>query len=158
MTLPAAATLPLDLAAAIVTDLLLLRPALSITRALFLPRNRADLETLRVFVAPSGRKHQAQTRRQDAHTLTIEVCTVQSLTGPDYDAQSIAVLSTALDLYALWTANDDDNDDDGPFRYRTPARCRFVEASHDPLLEPSTLAQGLAVSIFSLTYSATFPQ
>lgn len=158
MTAPAAATLPLDLAAAIVADLLVLRPALSITRALFLPRERTSLETLRVFVAPTGRTHKAATRRHDEHRLRVEVATVQNLPGPDYDAQAAAVLATALDLYALWTANSDDDDEDGPFRKKTPAHCKFVEADHDPLLEPSTLGRGLAVSLFTLTYTATLPQ
>lgn len=150
-----AADLPLRLADALAVRLAELRPALTIARRLWIPTDRADLQGLKVFISPTRRQSKAAARSLDDHTLELEIAVAQSLTGPDFETQAAEVLTTALDLAGLWMT--DNEDDPGPLRQERPAACKFEALDHNPLLEPGLLARGLALSLFSLSYSAMYP-
>lgn len=150
-----AAALPLQLADALAGRLAELRPSLYIARRLWIPTERNELETLKVFVSPTRRRTQAAARSLDDHTLELEIAVAKSLAGPDFDQEAAEVLTTALDLTALWMSDDEDSP--GPLRQERPAGCKFSSLDHNPLLEPGLLARGLALSLFTLAYSAIYP-
>lgn len=152
-----AAALPLTLANDLAARLTALRPALTIARRLYIPTDRDSLAELRVYVSPTSRKASPSARSLDEHTVELELATAQSLTGPDFETQAAAVLTAALDLAGLWLAEDEDDPAAAPLRSELLAGCRFASLNHDPLLDPGLLARGLALSLLTLTYSATYP-
>lgn len=146
-----------DLAAAVAAALqaALVDLADQITVAWTLPRELSELSEPLISITPTDWESSRAARAVDSYEITLEIGFLQALAAlpAALHAEIETFLDTVARVVACWQYDADG--DPGPLRAAPHlANCDFVRIAQPTVLDPEALANRVAASIVTVTYTA----
>jgi hypothetical protein len=129
--------------------------AAQITVAWTLPRELSELTEPLISITPTEWESRRTARAVDSYELTLEIGFIQALAAgaADLQAELEAFLDTVASVVACWQYDDDG--EPGALRAVAHlAECEFVRIAQPTVLDPEALANRVAASIVTVTYTA----